>query len=79
MSLIVFRLNPYILLIEQTDGGPDEPTKTAELIRRSTMKFLFKRNDTANTNHETRQRIEARKGNMSPFGAPMNALRPLIS
>ena len=44
------------------------------------MKNLFKKtHNTQNENHEIRRRIESRRETMSPFGSPLNALRPLIS
>ncbi len=43
------------------------------------MKTLFKKNHTQDENHEIRRRIESRRDTMSPFGTPLNALRPLIS
>ena len=79
MSLVDSAWNPYFLPIE-TQMEPAETSRSAARnLRRSPMKFLFKRDNTTNTNHEIRRRIESRRDTMSPFGAPLNALRPLIS
>ncbi len=43
------------------------------------MMSLFKRTRNDNADHEIRRRIETRRGSLSPFGAPLNALKPLIS
>jgi len=78
MSLVDSAVNLYFLFIEMQMEPARTSRSTATNLRRSPMKFLFKRDNTTNNSREIRRRVESRRETVSPFGAPLNALKPLI-